>query len=326
MPLTSAESHRNPLDNDLDRTANNAKSGRLYVLQAHPNPAIIAVDPDTGEAQTVFSISHGAPDGVQVDGSGNAIYWTSMGTMPPSGEVFPDPDGSIERCNLDGDNHKVLIDGGATITPKQMQLDANNGLVYWCDREGMAIYRCRTDGGALTQLLRTGRWPEDSDDVMRHCVGIALDVNNGYLYWTQKGPPKGGRGRIFRMGLDLPTGATPQNRTDVELLLDNLPEPIDLEVDHERQQLYWTDRGKDANGGNTLNRADITADGLKNPKILANGLKEAIGLALDHKHRRAFVSDLSGAIRAVPMDGGTFTTIYQCAGLATGIAFLPART
>ncbi|RUL79076.1 hypothetical protein EKH80_03240 [Dyella choica] len=296
------------------------RRGCVYVLQAHPAPAIIAIDPDSGEARTIFSV-HGTPDGVQVDGPGNAIYWTNMGTFPPSGEVFSDPDGAIECCDLDGHNHEVLIDGGAIVTPKQMQLDASNGLIYWCDREGMAIFRCRTDGSALTPLLRTGRWPEDSDDVLRHCVGIALDVPNGYLYWTQKGPPDGGLGRIFRMGLDMPAGATPQNRNDVQLLLDNLPEPIDLEIDHERQQLYWTDRGKDADGGNTLNRADITATGLENPKVVAKDLKEGIGLALDLKQRRAFVADLSGAVRVVSMDGGTFTTIYRCAGLATGLAF-----
>ncbi|RUL77581.1 hypothetical protein [Dyella choica] len=187
----------------------------------------------------------------------------------------------------------------------------------------MAIFRCRTDGSELTALLRTGRWPEDMGDVLRHCVGIALDVPNGYLYWTQKGPPDGGLGRIFRMRLDMPPGATAETRTDVALLLDKLPEPIDLEIDHARQQLYWTDRGDPAVGGNSLNRADITPAGLTQQQVLATGLKEGIGLTLDLQQRRAFVSDLSGAIRAVPMDGGTFTTVHQCSGLTTGLIFLP---
>lgn len=310
-----------PTQQGEDHTS--SRHGYVYVLQAHPAPAIIAIDPDSGEARTVFSVQ-GTPDGVQVDGPGNAIYWTNMGTFPPSGEDFFDRDGAIECCDLNGRNHKVLIGGGAIVTPKQMQLDAANGLIYWCDREGMTIFRCRTDGSGLTPLLYTGVWPADRNDVLRHCVGIALDVPNGYLYWTQKGPPDGGRGRIFRMGLDTPDGATPQNRADVNLLMDNLPEPIDLEIDHERRQIYWTDRGKDAEGGNTLNRADITANGLENPQILARGLKEGIGLALDLKQRRAFVGDLSGAVRVVPMDGGVFTTVHQCAGLVTGLTFLAA--
>ncbi|MGF6985211.1 hypothetical protein QFZ99_004688 [Paraburkholderia atlantica] len=303
---------------------NDAKPACLYVLQAFPG-AIIALDPDNGEVRNVISVPNGSPDGVQIDGPSNSIYWTNMGAWPPvNNEWFPEPDGAIERCDLDGGNHKVLTEGGATVTPKQMQLDAANGLIYWCDREGMGIYRCRTDGSAFTPLLHTGQWPADTKDVFRHCVGIALDVPHGYLYWTQKGPADGGRGRIFRMGIDLPPGATAQTRTDVELLIDNLPEPIDLEIDHERRQLYWTDRGDNASGGNTLNRADITALGLENPLVLAAGLNEAIGIALDLKRRRAFVADLSGAVRVVPMDGGTFTTIYQCAGPATGVTFVPA--
>ena len=303
---------------------NYSKADSLYVLQNLPG-AIIALDPDNGEVQKVISVPNSAPDGVQVDIPSNSIYWTNMGAASPASfEVFPNPDGAIERCDLDGRNFKVLTKKGAFVTPKQMQLDAANGLIYFCDREGMGIYRCRTDGSALTPLLRTGQWPNDTDDVFRHCVGIALDVANGYLYWTQKGPPDGGRGRIFRMGIHLPSNATPQTRTDVQLLIDNLPEPVDLEIDHDRRQLYWTDRGADASGGNTLNRADITAIGLANPHVLASGLKEAIRITLDLKRRRAFVADLSGAVRTVPMDGGSFKTIYQCAGPATGVTFVPA--
>ena len=51
-------------------------------------------------------------------------------------------------------------------------------------------------------------------------------------------PSDGGRGRIFRAGLELPAGASPDDRGDVELLMDNLPEPIDLDIDHGAQVLY----------------------------------------------------------------------------------------
>ncbi|NAR19289.1 hypothetical protein [Acinetobacter haemolyticus] len=60
---------------------------------------------------------------------------------------------------------------------------------------------------------------------------IALDLENKYLYWTQKGSPDGGQGRIFRMGLEILVGQSAKNRTDLVLLLDELPEPIDLEID-----------------------------------------------------------------------------------------------
>ncbi|WP_323123638.1 hypothetical protein [Burkholderia alba] len=125
--------------------------------------------------------------------------------------------------------------------------------------------------------------------------------------------------------MNVPTGATPDDRADLELLVDRLTEPIALEIDHERQARYWADRGNSAARGNSLNRADMTATGLAHHEVLATGLKEGIGLALDLERRRGFVADLRGAIRVVPMDGGSFITIHPCSGSVTGLAFLPAN-
>ncbi|MCP1909526.1 hypothetical protein J2R96_002006 [Bradyrhizobium elkanii] len=77
----------------------------------------------------------------------------------------------------------------------------------------------------------------------RWCVGIALDPATRKIYWTQKGPPKGGLGRIFRASLDVPEGDSAATRYDIELLFDKLPEPIDLAFDSENRVMYWTDRG-----------------------------------------------------------------------------------
>lgn len=296
-------------------------TGTLFILQAHP-AAILALDPDSGTIRTVTVAPAGVLDGIQVDGPRNAIYWTNMGAWPDDGEDFFTADGSIERCDLDGADHAVLVGGGAIVTPKQIQFDPVGGMLYWCDREGMAVMRCHTDGSDLTVLFRTGIWPTQMGEVLRHCVGIAIDTHGRHLYWTQKGPPDGGLGRIFRMALDMPAGATAQTRDDVELLMDHLPEPIDLEIDHERHQLYWTDRGDPAVRGNSVNRADITPGGLANHRVLATGLQEGIGLALDARRRRAFISDLSGAIRVLSMDGDKLATVYECHVPTTGLVFL----
>ena len=45
----------------------------------------------------------------------------------------------------------------------------------------------------------------------------------------------------------------------------DLPEPIDLEIDHTTRTLYWTDRG-DPPHGNTVNRAHWTPSGTPSPK------------------------------------------------------------
>lgn len=88
------------------------------------------------------------------------------------------------------------------------------------------------------------------------CVGITVDPKNKKFYWTQKGPSKAGKGRIFRADIDIPAGETASTRTDIELIFENLPEPIDLELDTGTQLLYWTDRGEYP-FGNTVNRAYV---------------------------------------------------------------------
>ena len=69
------------------------------------------------------------------------------------------------------------------------------------------------------------------------CVGIALDLERNQIFWTQKGPDNAGRGRIFRAGIDIPPGESAGTRSDIEVLYDGLPEPIDLEIDHARRIL-----------------------------------------------------------------------------------------
>src|SRR5260370_3646767 len=204
-------------------------SGKLYILQDRPGGEIIEMDLDGGNRRTLLGNLLDNLDGIVIDSSTKTLYWTNMGpaigTNP--GEFFQ-ADGWIECIGLDGANRRKLVGDVLAVTPKQIAADCDEGLLYWCDREGMRVMRSSLDGSNVTVLVRTGVFPVDSQDVMRHCVGIAVDPVNRYIYWTQKGPPDGGKGRIFRAGLEIPAGQQPESRTDIELLIDHLPEPIDL--------------------------------------------------------------------------------------------------
>src|SRR5438034_354579 len=101
-------------------------------------------------------------------------------------------------------------------------------------------------------------------DETKWCVGITVDPRRRQIYWTQKGPDNAELGRIFRANIEIPKGENAANRTDIELLFDGLPEPIDLELDLENRLMYWTDRG-DPPRGNTVNRAPMDADSQKHP-------------------------------------------------------------
>jgi hypothetical protein len=230
-------------------------------------------------------------------------------------------DGSIERADLDGQNRTMIVPTGGTFTPKQLYLDNKNGKLYWSDREGMRVMRSNLDGSNIETLVQTGQGDEDRRDQMKWCVGITVDQGRGQIYWTQKGPDDAGKGRIFLASTEIPNGQSPENRTDVELLFEGLPEPIDLELDVYNRVLYWTDRG-DPPCGNTVNRAAI--DGKpknQSPEILLTHLMEGIGIALDLKGERMFVTDLGGSIYSAKLDGSDKKTLLYAQGNLSGIAY-----
>jgi hypothetical protein len=154
-------------------------------------------------------------------------------------------------------------------------------------------------------------------------VGIAVDSDRGKVYWTQKGNDNAGEGRIFRAGIELPKGESPSSRPDIELLYANLPEPIDLDFDAVNRTLYWTDRG-DPPRGNTVNRApmDPSPKSHVESRILITHLMEGIGLALDLKGGRMFVTDLAGSLYSANLDGSDKKMLMAGQGNLTGIAYV----
>src|SRR6201996_5593800 len=297
-------------------------SGKLYILQYRPGGEIIEMDPDGGNRRTLLGNLIDNVDGILIDNKARTLYWTNMGPKigPSEGEFFQ-ADGSIECIGLNGANRRTLVAHGLTVTPKQIAADFDAGFLYWCDREGMRVMRSTLDGSNVTVLVRNGVFPADSHDVMRHCVGIAVDPVTRHIYWTQKGPPDGGKGRIFRAGLEIPVGQQPENRADIELLIDHLPEPIDLELDTKNNILYWTDRGN-LDGGNSLNRAHLGPKRLENHEERATGLQEGIGLAIDHANQRAFTTELGGEVRVAPLRAKAQCTTIAKLGVLTGIAYV----
>jgi hypothetical protein len=281
----------------------------LFLLELSGN-RIHSLNPDGSNRTTVVTDCH-LPDGIVVDAEAGHIYWTNMGV--PNLD-----DGSIERADLDGKDRRIIVPQGVTHTPKQIHLDKKNGKLYWSDREGMRVMRANLDGSQVETLVETGRGNEDRRDETRWCVGITIDPELGKIYWTQKGPTKGGLGSLRRANIDIPKGESSTNRSDIEVLFDQLPEPIDLEFDLENRVLYWTDRG-DPPRGNTVNRVPI--DKKAAPEILIKHLMEGIGIALDVPGNRMFVTDFAGSVYSADLDGKNERNFLGGQGNLTGIAY-----
>ena len=111
------------------------------------------------------------------------------------------------------------------------------------------------------------------------------------------------------------------------MLFDGLPEPIDLELDLKNRMLYWTDRG-DPPRGNTVNRVPMDMEMMKKkrqaPEILLTYLQEGIGIALDLKEERMFLTDLGGSVYSAKLNGSDKKTLLYAQGNLTGIAYAEA--
>ena len=309
MSASPQETASEPMPHD-------AVDGRLYFLDL-AGGRVLSSNTDGSDLQVILIEGRKLPDGLVVDLAARHLYWTNMGNPKAN-------DGSILRSDLDGRNIRTIVPPGGTFTPKQLQLDAGRGKLYWCDREGMRVMRADLDGSKLETLVDTSEGDaRPGADARKWCVGIAVDTAGGKLYWSQKGGDNAGEGRILRANLEIPTGETAANRRDMELLFDRLPEPIDLDLDLTHRMLYWTDRG-DPPRGNTVNRAllEPPQGRCQAPEIVFTHLMEGIGLALDIKGGRMFMTDLGGSVYSANLDGSNPRTLLFAQGNLSGIAYV----
>ncbi|KAJ6441303.1 alcohol dehydrogenase [Purpureocillium lavendulum] len=260
--------------------------------------AILAVTPDGGQVKTILEDAKfvALPDGVVYNDNDGRLYWTNMGVPPQN-------DGSVCSAALDGSDPRIVIPKGKVHTPKQLAVDKENGKLYISDREGLRVIRCNLDGSDFETIVLNGDLNNDSErlDATKWCVGMTLSKKYGVFYWTQKGPPKSGKGAIYCAPM-----AGSGKRKPI-CIIDDLPEPIDVDIDEDTNTLFWTDRGE-IPYGNTLNKLALSASGTSPAtkeldsvtglrySIVAQHFDEAIGLVYDRDTRQWFVGDMGGNI------------------------------
>ncbi len=285
--------------------------GRLFFLDIRGR-RLVSANSDGSDARVVAAELASGPDGIAIHPTTHQIFWTNMGKMK-------EDDGSIERVDFDGSNRTTIVPVGGTFTPKQLKIDSQDGKLYWCDREGMRVMRAGLDGSHVEMLVETGRGEEARRDARNWCVGMAIDPKGRKIYWTQKGGDNAGQGSIRRAGIEIPKGQTAATRSDVEVLFQGLPEPIDLDLDLEGRLLYWTDRGDPPNG-NSVSRSRLDRP---QQEILVRDLHEGIGIALDVPGGRMYFTDLGGNVYSAGLDGSDRKVLLTGQGTLTGIVFVP---
>jgi sugar lactone lactonase YvrE len=235
------------------------------------------------------------PDGIEADLAGGKIYFTDMGKGGAADKSVAPDDGKIWRANLDGSDAEVIVPLGVTTTPKQLTLDVEGGKVYWCDRGDVGdqqvnpkVMRANLDGSEIEILI--------SDD-LKSPVGIALDTDNGKMYFTDRFA-----NNIKRANLD---------GSDVEIVVKDTDYPVDLVIDYATRLIYWTAR----EAGGVL-RAEMDQNNIdgKTLKPLVTGLSNPIGVTLDRENKKMFYTEViisppSGHIWRSELDGSNASKI-----------------
>ncbi|TID24079.1 3-hydroxyacyl-CoA dehydrogenase [Venturia nashicola] len=297
-----------------------AGGSRLYFLDLRGG-RIITTKPDGTDLKVVSSNHHSNIDGIAVDKAAGYIYFSNMGA-PGKG------DGSIQRMGLGGAGLSTLVGGGKTNTPKQLILvdsGAGQKKLYWGDREGMKVMRSNVDGSQLETVVDTKN-SACNDAKCKMVVGVAVDVAGGWVYWTQKGGTSAGEGSLNRAPIAIKAGESPGKRSDIQVLLTGLPEPIDLRWVKETGSIYWTDRGHVENGrsvnrlavGEAKSKAEITAK----MQTLFTGMGDAIGIAVHHAGNKVWATDLGGNLWMSDLEGQGKKKIGSGLGTLTGLDFV----
>lgn len=112
------------------------------------------------------------------------------------------------------------------------------------------IQRANLNGTGIEDLVTTG---------LSQPQGIALDIANGKMYWTNFGAQK-----LQRANLD---------GTNVQDLVTGLGQPTAVALDVHKGKMYWADAGT-----LKIQRANLDGTGIED--VITSGLSDPVSLTL----------------------------------------------
>jgi hypothetical protein len=196
--------------------------------------------------------------------------------------------GRVLSMNPDGSHVKLIA--ADCPHPDGIVVDVAAGHVYWTNmgvpsRNDGSIERADLDGSNRRFIVAPGGTFTPKQ--------LHLDKANGKLYWSDREGM-----RVMRANLDgsqiealVQTGESESDRRDQENWC------VGIALDHERQQIYWTQKGEDNAEVGRILRAGIeipkgeTAANRTDIEVFFNGLPEPIDLEIDLEHRVLYWTD-----------------------------------
>ena len=161
-----------------------------------------------------------------------------------------------------------------------LALDLAGGKFYWTERinNRTGNIRCADLDGSNVQLMKA---------LTSLPLGIAVDATNHKLYLTNAW------GKVQRLSVD-GSNFQPNLITDLEA-------PKDIAVDGANGKIYWTERTSSSTG--RIQRADLDGSNVELVKALTS---VPGGIAVDPANGKLYVTNTSGKIQRLNVDGSNF--------------------
>jgi chitodextrinase len=198
-----------------------------------------AITLDGSESYTVFdnSVLNIDPTGIAVDAGNGVVYWTEFNYN------------RIMKGNLDGTGIDVLLEGSDVNLPIYLELDPDDGILYWVNRGDESIKRVNT-AGSVVETVYT------DTDRLDFTLGLELDFTNHIIYWSNRGITNG----LFQINTD------GSGFTEIVTSPD-VVSPYGIALDKVNETLYWaesTDIKKVNTDGTGI--ADVVTSGITSPR------------------------------------------------------------
>ncbi|MEM7551200.1 MAG: FG-GAP-like repeat-containing protein [Bacteroidota bacterium] len=216
------------------------------------------------------------PTGIDIDEQSGFIYWTNT-------------DGQVRRAGIGEtsfESSEALIDESSAVqrNVQGIAIDTLNRLMYWCSEWNSEIRRANLDGTGLVTLIDAS-----SPTPITNPFGIALDVANGKMYYTDNNGASPNIATLYEADLD---------GSNVVPLISSTASPEtffrDVKLDLFSNTIYWSsDLGIDFGFGldaGQINIADLNDVAGTATSFMTNGAPG--GIDLEFSEGKIYWADL----------------------------------
>jgi len=180
-----------------------------------------------------------------------------------------------------GFSSAVLVSSDVYL-PSRFEIDTINKKIYWVNSyssftndNSQSIMSANLDGSGIKQLIK---YPK-----VKRPHGIALDIKNNKIYWTDAETST-----IGSMNLD---------GSNVQVVLKDLMRPVGLKLDAIAKKLFWTDWG-------TKKIMKSNLDGSNPEEVINLNTITSLDLDISYKYNTIFwTANNDGSIYSASLDG-----------------------